>query len=800
MKRKATVILFSWIFLFSVFLPYFIFAQGTNLEVQYPEIGGVKPETVSTGLPQYVKYVFNFGIATFGLVVFGALLWAGFLYLTSAGRPDRLKEARDRILSAFLGLIILLSSYIVLTTINPQLVIFPLTALTPTQKTATTTTPVSGPKPEEINLITTELPLGQSIENGVWLKERRDAIINLMKDDRDFLTEKMKVDDKESDRIADLVKYLKLLTEECRCEKLKGLCTKPKDWANSVGCSGDPCPDDIRKKIDKILDIIQQKQKDLLDFQEAIVVKKVNFENQLDIFQVVEQEILSCETQQKSLFDLNEQLSRLNYFNELGWKVDTVTVPGAPKSQADPLTFYCTAGGNVLDYPYVASLKELPLEFTIPELFTTEESAQFPKISCPIEIPLGQIVDKLREAAVSLLIKMERLADLHQQMAIELQKIPELISQCNDKNCKINCVCYYNECYQCCNPQTCGACSAMCESPCGQAIGSCFGFCPGQVLVNANNKVDACLEKKCPPEEMEKLRDQMGECHDACPRPEIVFEVGKIKSIENEIFKNISEIEQIFPEVSVLLADQTDPKNLSNIRQGFNLCYSSEVENPSWTLLGCDAAKGNYGPDGSIIGSCYPRDFFCCLLSEKQIKFPWINTPPTEPTYSIASQKFAPLPEGEKGCPQGFLCDPDVKNYNQYKDASEPLKELLSCMRTQLDKIQKEQELIGTIGRISSISDSKLYQGTCSWEGGPAQPGGCSHLYGVKYGKEVVSAHYGGPVCRIEEKSYAVDFGDEENTSYLIAAAKACQPGVYIQDEANHLHVGIGQAEGCGAN
>jgi hypothetical protein len=141
-----------------------------------------------------------------------------------------------------------------------------------------------------------------------------------------------------------------------------------------------------------------------------------------------------------------------------------------------------------------------------------------------------------------------------------------------------------------------------------------------------------------------------------------------------------------------------------------------------------------------------------------------------------------------------------VKNYNQYKDASKPLKELLSCMRTQLDKIQKEQELTGTIGRISSISDSKLYQGTCSWEGGPAQPGGCSHLYGVKYGKEVVSAHYGGPLCRIEEKSYAVDFGDEENTSYLIAAAKACQPGVYIQDEANHLHVGIGQAEGCGAN
>lgn len=127
-------------------------------------------------------------------------------------------------------------------------------------------------------------------------------------------------------------------------------------------------------------------------------------------------------------------------------------------------------------------------------------------------------------------------------------------------------------------------------------------------------------------------------------------------------------------------------------------------------------------------------------------------------------------------------------------------------MRTSLDKIQKEKEITETIGTISSISDSKLYPpiGTCNWEGGATKPGGCSHLYYVKYRIEVVSAHYGGPACRLERKSYAVDFGDEKNAAYLIEAAKTCRPDVYVNFRTpghyDHLHISIGQAEGCGAN
>ncbi len=94
------------------------------LEVEYPEIGGWRPETVEQAiLPQYIKYIFTFSVAIAGLVAFGALIYGGFRYITSAGAPIAQIEAKDQIFAGIIGLVILLSSYLILTTINPQLVL-----------------------------------------------------------------------------------------------------------------------------------------------------------------------------------------------------------------------------------------------------------------------------------------------------------------------------------------------------------------------------------------------------------------------------------------------------------------------------------------------------------------------------------------------------------------------------------------------------------------------------------------------------------------------------------------------------
>ncbi|GAI38764.1 unnamed protein product, partial [marine sediment metagenome] len=51
-------------------------------------------------------------------------VYGGFLYLISAGAPVKMIAAKDQITGGILGLVILLSSYLILTTINPQLAIF----------------------------------------------------------------------------------------------------------------------------------------------------------------------------------------------------------------------------------------------------------------------------------------------------------------------------------------------------------------------------------------------------------------------------------------------------------------------------------------------------------------------------------------------------------------------------------------------------------------------------------------------------------------------------------------------------
>jgi len=93
-----------------------------RLEVKYPSLQGIRP--VAEGedaLPIFIKYLFYLAIATAGLITFAVVVLAGFKYLTSAGDPSKMREAREGITAGLLGLILLLGSVLLLITINPQL-------------------------------------------------------------------------------------------------------------------------------------------------------------------------------------------------------------------------------------------------------------------------------------------------------------------------------------------------------------------------------------------------------------------------------------------------------------------------------------------------------------------------------------------------------------------------------------------------------------------------------------------------------------------------------------------------------
>jgi hypothetical protein len=116
-----------------VFTILFIFSVAFALEVNWPKspLGtdlvascSTTQATTSCDFVTLTKYFYEWGIALGGLATFVALVIAGFQYLTSMGEPARLAEARGKIRSAIFGLILLLGSWIILNTINPQLLSF----------------------------------------------------------------------------------------------------------------------------------------------------------------------------------------------------------------------------------------------------------------------------------------------------------------------------------------------------------------------------------------------------------------------------------------------------------------------------------------------------------------------------------------------------------------------------------------------------------------------------------------------------------------------------------------------------
>ena len=77
--------------------------------------------TSTSGIVNYlmILYYFLFGIA--GVMAMGSIVYSGFQWITSGSNHSNISQAKARISNSILGLIILLSSYVILQTINPNL-------------------------------------------------------------------------------------------------------------------------------------------------------------------------------------------------------------------------------------------------------------------------------------------------------------------------------------------------------------------------------------------------------------------------------------------------------------------------------------------------------------------------------------------------------------------------------------------------------------------------------------------------------------------------------------------------------
>jgi len=324
--KKSKIIFVSIIVFFFLFIASSsIFAAERVLETEYPEIGEEKI-TKETTLPEYVRYVFKFSLIIAAVAGLAVLIYGGFRYLFSAGSPTAKSEAISWLSGGILGLILLLSSYLILITINPELIILEIPGLGEYQP-APLTTP-SSPAVEKTTF--QEIPIGTLVENllaknidcydyddegnmtappegcgcapgssgvqgGVEMMENWDRLDCIKR-----LAEAVRI---KVEKLKELAEDLKALIDNCDC----GNCS-------CSSCSGDPCPNrtkinELREKIKEL--VIGKPDPNFLNIREGIKrLKKMKAELEKDLDYLREAEDLM-----KYKCQYETTLSLVKFFN-----------------------------------------------------------------------------------------------------------------------------------------------------------------------------------------------------------------------------------------------------------------------------------------------------------------------------------------------------------------------------------------------------------------------------------------------------------------------------------------------------
>ncbi len=120
--------------LFSTFFTIFIFA-GANLTLalevkNYPPFFG-NSVTDTSNLGQLAVYLFSFGISIAGVIALISFAVGAVMLMISGDDPTLHSNAIDRMKGAILGLMLIISSYLIIHTINPNLESPTLTPITP---------------------------------------------------------------------------------------------------------------------------------------------------------------------------------------------------------------------------------------------------------------------------------------------------------------------------------------------------------------------------------------------------------------------------------------------------------------------------------------------------------------------------------------------------------------------------------------------------------------------------------------------------------------------------------------------
>lgn len=136
MTNKIIFIILLCIFSFSI-------VSAASIDYEYPW----QDETTPAGL---VNRVYIYALGAVGVIAFGVIVYGGILYTVSAGNASKQQDAMAWITGAAWGLVLLLGAYLILYTINPDLVKLRNPAMEPIHLLPPTQTQYTPPAPLQV--------------------------------------------------------------------------------------------------------------------------------------------------------------------------------------------------------------------------------------------------------------------------------------------------------------------------------------------------------------------------------------------------------------------------------------------------------------------------------------------------------------------------------------------------------------------------------------------------------------------------------------------------------------------------
>lgn len=608
-NKKTQRLLFFILLLFFLLGANFVFA----LEIIYPRVPGAVPpqDFINTAPPEdifalYVKYLVNLFIWIAGILALAGLIYGGILYLVSTGKPDRMASAKSQINAAFFGLLILLSSYLILNTINPQLTelrLEPLELIEMEEQEE-----ITSPVAEISTSIDPESSPGRIIE-----KIFETYISEYPEPDQRWTPRIMRLKNNTNatkeivERLVNQNETLRDAADDCECFQN----TVPDPRCNHAGCYDCPPNECTCDPCEDVRDTIQSTEEENLDeiYIGTTVSNQMNVDwqletipstlieemlktedevrllkEQLDRLKRIEKYIKECPLRslhsyvqvldlRKSIENEGGTVRRIDFWNDVNiiYYMPTEVpprynpIPYEEKEYVfDFATFYCDVSGT-LEQAFYPVLSPSAGATGLTGYETEEEADEIlsKTMACGTEAAFGEISDRVKRITQLLIDKFEKIVELDKELIEKTDELQRAISECTSKRCIPICQKIY----------VYGVCVACVE------IG-CFGFpCP---MGKINDIFD----------DIEEIRDEIGFLIDGRGGDVTPENIGIITLIDEYVPQILEELEKF-------------------IRTPMKECFFEDLEKKGTVLFNCSQSKGATTSEGRII-------LYCCQTEETQ--------------------------------------------------------------------------------------------------------------------------------------------------------------------------------------